>query len=115
MNIEELRDCCLSFAGVEEKMPFTHLKQECDRATLIFAVGGRWFCFVNADRGDFCTLKCDPDLAVELRERYAGISAGYHMNKRHWISVRLSSDVPDRLLRDLLRQAYGAVVRRPNT
>lgn len=112
MNIEELRDYCLSFVGVEEKMPFTHLKQERDRAILIFMVAERWFCFVNVDRCDFCTLKCDPDRAVELRERYTGITSGYHMNKKHWISVWLESDVPDDLLRDLLRSAYEAVARR---
>lgn len=109
MNIEEFRAYCLSFAGVRDAFPFEGASSDYDRNILVFYVADKWFCFVNAVAFDFCNLKCDPDRIAELRERYEGIGPGWHMNKKHWISVRFGSDVPDALVRELVRASYEMV------
>lgn len=103
MNIEEFRTYCLSFPGACDKMPFDKAASEYDRELLVFCVRDKWFCFVHIREFDFCCLKCDPDEAIDLRDRYEGIEPGYHMNKRHWINVRFDRDVPDSEIRRLGR------------
>lgn len=110
MNIEDFRDYCLSLPGVHEKMPFVKAASEYDRGILVFYIFDKWFCFVNIDVFDFCNIKCDPESIDDLRDRYDGVRPGYHMNKRHWISVFFDSDVPDDTVRDLVRRSYDLVV-----
>lgn len=110
MNIEDFRTYCLSFSGVYEKMPFEKAVSEYDRNLLVFCVADKWFCFVNIDVFDFCNLKCHPEQIEELRDNYEGIKPGYHMNKRHWISVYFDSDVPDERIKELVKQSYDIVV-----
>lgn len=105
MNIEEFRTWCLSFAGAHDDFPFGKSTSDYDRDILVFYVLDKWFCFVNAVAWDFC-MRCAPERIPELRERYEGIGPGWHMNKKHWISVRFDSDVPERLLLELVRQSY---------
>ena len=61
---------------------------------------------IHVDEFDFCLLKCPPEQAEELRERYEGVRPGWHMNKRHWNSVYFNSDVSDKEIFDLVRLAY---------
>lgn len=110
MDIEEFRDYCLSFAGVDEKMPFTDIKSDKDRDLLVFYVLDKWFCLVTLDCFDFCNLKCDPEEAKDLRDRYEGVKPGYHMNKKHWISVCFNMDVPDDEIKNLVKRSYELVV-----
>ena len=110
MNIEEFRTLCLSFEGASEKMPFGKATSEYDRNLLVFEVAGKWFCFVNIDVFDFCNIKCDPDRIGELQAQYEGATPGYHMNKRHRISLHFDKDVPDDTIRELVRQSYDLVV-----
>ena len=112
MNIEEFRTYCLSFPGACDKMPFDKAASEYDRELLVFCVRDKWFCFVHIREFDFCCLKCDPDEAIDLRDRYEGIEPGYHMNKRHWINVRFDRDVPDSEIRRLVRRSYELVAGR---
>ncbi len=109
MNIEEFRAYCLSFKGARDKMPFGKATSEYDRNLLVFSVTDKWFCFVNIDLFDFCNIKCPPERIEELQERYEGIRPGYHMNKKHWISVSFDRDVPDETIRALVRQSYDLV------
>ncbi len=106
MNIEEIRDYCLSFAGTHDDFPFRKATSDYDRDILVFYVLDKWFCFVNAVACDFCNLRCPTERIAELQERYEGIDPGWHMNKKHWISVRFDSDVPEPLLLDLVKQSY---------
>ncbi len=110
MNIESFRDYCLSLPGVQEKMPFGKATSEYDRNLLVFHVCDKWFCFVNIDCFDFCVIKCPTDQIEELRAQYDGVRLGYHMNKKHWISVYFNLDVPDRIILNLVLQSYQQVV-----
>lgn len=100
MDIEEIREYGLSLPHVTERMPF-------GPDTYCMEIGGRMFCLIALDgEWDFYNLKVDPEYSEELRERYCDISPGYHMNKKHWISVKFFGDVPDTLQRELILHSY---------
>lgn len=108
MNIEELRIYCLSIKGAEECFPF-------DETTLVFKVMGKMFGYVGleAGNGDFSiSLKCDPERAIELRERYSGVIPGYHSNKKYWNTVYIESDVPDNVLKELITHSVDEVIKK---
>ncbi len=104
MDLPEAIDLCLSLPGAEETTPF-------GPDVLVYKVAGKVFALT--DPGDYpprMNLKCDPDRAATLREEYESIIPGYHMNKRHWNTVRIDRSVPASLLRDLIRHSYDLVV-----
>jgi predicted DNA-binding protein (MmcQ/YjbR family) len=103
MHIEELRSYCLSFPATAEGFPF-------DEQTLVFKVGGKMFALADVNSFESINLKCLPETGVELRERYAGITPGYHMNKKHWITVKCNADVSRELVLELIRSSYELVV-----
>lgn len=103
MNIEELRAYCLSFKGVEEGFPF-------GEEILVFSVKGKMFCLVNIEKCEYINLKCDPEQAIELREQYTEVTAGWHMNKKHWNSVRIDGNLPTKLLKEWIATSYSLVV-----
>lgn len=108
MNIESLQTSCLSIPGAAECLPF-------DDTTLVYKVMGRMFAYFSLEPRDgefFITLKCAPDRSIPLRERYEGITAGYHLNKTLWISVYINSDVPDTLIEELIRHSVSEVVKK---
>ncbi len=88
----------------EETTPF-------DETTLVYKVGGKMFAL--ADMVDFTcvAVKCDPERAIALRERYPEVTPGVHLNKRHWNDVRTDSDLPDRFIREQIRNSYMLVLR----
>ena len=91
MNIEEFRQYCLSKKGVTEEFPF-------GPDTLVFKVMGKMFALTNLD-GDFSiNLKCDPDLAIDLREQYPAVLPGYHMNKKHWNTIAIDGSLSNKLI-----------------
>ena len=102
MDIELLREECLSLPYVEEKFPF-------DEYTLVFYVGSKLFALTDLQTPNSVNLKCDPEQAIELRERYMGIVPGYHMNKKHWSTVAFNTDVSDKLILELLHNSYQLV------
>jgi len=77
----------------------------------VFKVGGKVFAISALHRTPLeVSVKCEPELAVELRGTYAAIRPGYHLNKRHWNTVTLDGSLPDRLVRDLVEDSYDLVV-----
>ncbi|MDC2953320.1 MmcQ/YjbR family DNA-binding protein [Streptomyces gilvifuscus] len=105
MSPEELRDLCLSFNAVREDFPF-------NPETSVFKVLGKMFALSNLGAHPLTVnLKCDPEDAVRLRADHPGlIIPGYHMNKRHWNTVTVDGDLPDRLVRELVEDSYDLVV-----
>ena len=105
MNVEDFRLYCLSKAGASEDLPF-------DDVTLTFKVGGKIFAITGLDNEVFeVNLKCDPDLAIQLREEYADVRPGYHMNKKHWNTVNFESGIPDSILYEMVDHSYDQVVK----
>lgn len=104
MNVEELRELCLSKKGVTEEFPF-------DADTLVFKVMGKMFALVPLERvPSQCNLKCDPERAVALREDFDGvITPGYHMSKTHWNTLFIEQ-LPAPLIKELLDHSYDLVV-----
>ncbi len=104
MDIETLRDFCLSQKGVTEGFPF-------DKHTLVFKVMGKLFALISLERRPLqCNLKCDPERAVTLRETYDGtIIPGYHMSKKHWNTLLLEQ-LPQDLIKTLIIHSYELVV-----
>ena len=104
MNARELRDWCLEHAGAVEDFPFTAEHS-------VFKVGGKMFAISALGRDPLeVSVKCEPALAVELRNTYAAIRPGYHLNKRHWNTITLDGSLPDQLIRDLVEDSYDLVV-----
>jgi predicted DNA-binding protein (MmcQ/YjbR family) len=104
MNPTELRGWCLGQAGAIEDFPFGPEHS-------VFKVAGKMFALSALDRTPLeVSVKCEPDLAVALRDTHHAIRAGYHLNKRHWNTITLDGSLPDQLVRDLIEDSYDLVV-----
>lgn len=99
MDIVTLRDYCISKKGATESFPF-------GEDTLVFKVNDKIFALVNLDGDLSINLKCDPVLAIELRERYPDVTPGYHMNQKHWNTVMLNGSVPDKEVFSWIDHSY---------
>jgi predicted DNA-binding protein (MmcQ/YjbR family) len=89
MDLAKFRECCLGKPSAKEGTPF-------GPDVLVFKVGGKIFALASLDEVPArVNLKCDPDLALELRDRYEQVRPGYHMNKRHWNTIDIEAGIPD--------------------
>ena len=105
MDLEEFREYCLSKVAATESMPF-------GEGVLVFKVAGKIFALAALDEiPATVNLKCDPDVALELRDRYEQIQPGYHMNKKHWNTVEISSGIPEAELRKMIDHSYDLIVK----
>ena len=104
MDIVTFREYCLSLPEVEESLPF-------DDDILVFKVAGRIFAMISMSVPDHFAVKCHPDRALLLRDRYAEITPAFHLNKRHWNDVSIVGELPDTFLMSEIRHSYFAVVR----
>ncbi len=106
MNIEELREYCLSLKGAAEDMPFGD-------EYLIFRVFGKWFAAIQLTDPELkISVKCDPAKAVELRERYACVEAAWHFNKKYWNSIVLDRDMDDETVKRWIAHSVDEVVKK---
>ena len=104
MDAAGLRACCLARSGAIEDFPFGPEHS-------VFKVAGKMFALSTLDRTPLeVSVKCEPEIAVELRRSYAAIRPGYHLNKRHWNTITLDGSLPDQLIRDLIEDSYDLVV-----
>ena len=104
MTPAALRKACLAQPGSVEEFPFSE-------GVSVFKVAGKMFALSSlGSRPLKVSLKCDPELAHQLRTSYAAIEAGYHLNKRHWNTITLDGSVPDDMVRDMLEDSYDLVV-----
>ena len=105
MNIEILREYCISKKNVTESFPFGD-------DTLVFKTEGRIFALVNLEGDLSINLKCNPAQAIELRERYSSVIPGYHMNKKHWNTIYIDGSVPDKEVFSWIDHSYELVVNK---
>lgn len=108
MNIQQLYEFCLSKKAVTEHFPF-------DEDTLVFKVGGKMFCLTSLKEWEngspALNLKGDPERNEELRAEYEAINPGFHMSKTHWNTVHFNSDVPDKMICNLINDSYDLVFK----
>ena len=104
MGPKELREYLLSFRGSEETFPF-------GPETSVFKVAAKVFALSQLESESLrVSLKCDPELAVALRDAYPAVIPGYHLNKQHWNTVLLDGSLPDQLIKDMIEDSYDLVV-----
>jgi len=102
MNIETIREYCISKPEATEGFPF-------GEDTLVFKVRGKIFALASLDGDHTVNLKCDPGFALELREKYPAVTPGYHMNKKHWNTIILDGSVPDKEVLTWIDRSYNLV------
>lgn len=102
MNIEDFREYCLSLPKVTEDMPF-------GEDVLVFRLHNKIFACVNMVQHDMAAMKCDPEKAIELRERYPSIEGAFHWNKKFWNQVRFNKEVSDKMIKELVDHAYNEI------
>lgn len=104
MNIEGFRKYCLAKKGVTEEFPF-------NETTLVFKVMGKMFALTDIVEFDSLNLKVDPEEGSDLRERYTFVQPAFHMNKKHWITVLLDGQAPERQVLKWVDNSYDLVVQ----
>ncbi len=98
-----MRSCCLGLDGADETFPFTP-------ETSVFKVAGKIFAISSLESEPLkVSVKCDPELAETLRASYESVVPGYHLNKRHWITITLNAEVEDEEVRGLIEDSYDLV------
>lgn len=105
MDIEIIRDYCLSKPLATEDSAF-------GPEGLLFRVYGKIFAYLDLDRPDLVVVKCDPDRAVELRDRYAGVVPAWHWNKKYWNELHFDTDVPDEVILSLIDHSLDEVLKK---
>ena len=90
---------CLSKPYTEESFPF-------NSETLVLKVGNKMFALFSIENFSGLNLKCDPERSIELREAYSGVIPAFHMNKKHWNTVKIGEDVDDKLMYELIDQMH---------
>jgi predicted DNA-binding protein (MmcQ/YjbR family) len=106
MDLETLRAYCLAKPGAGESYPF-------GPGALVMKVAGKLFAIIGEDDDPLTvSLKCEPELAVVLRDTHPAVAPGYHLDKRHWNTVTLDGTVPDDELGDWIDDSYDLVVAR---
>ena len=104
MNIESLRDYCLSKPSATEELPF-------GPDILVFKIMGKIFALTSLNTENLSVnLKCDPEKAVQLREEYDCVRPGYHMNKKHWNTVTFDNSVKDSLIKEWIDHSYETII-----
>jgi predicted DNA-binding protein (MmcQ/YjbR family) len=102
MHIEAYRKYCLSKKGVTEEFPF-------GKEVLVYKVIGKMFALTDIDTFESINLKVDPEIGQELKEKYSSVLPGYHMNKKHWITVLMDGSLPDKLICQWIDHSYDLV------
>lgn len=104
MNFEEIREYCLAKSAVTESFPFND-------TALVFKVAGKMFALLDlSENSRGITLKCDPELALELREHHSEVSPAWHFNKIHWNGIDLKGSISNVLLKEWIDHSYTIIV-----
>ena len=103
MDIEKFREYCLAKKGVTESFPF-------DKTTLVLKVLEKMFALGNLDGDLSINLKCNPEKAIELREKYPSVKPGYHMSKKHWNTIEINGSISSEKIQEWIDESYNLVV-----
>jgi predicted DNA-binding protein (MmcQ/YjbR family) len=103
MHIENFRDFCLGLPGAVEETPF-------GPDTLVFKVGSKIFALTDLQTFGSVNLKCDPELAIDLRERHDFVLPGFHMNKKHWNTILIGTGVSDTQMHQWITHSYQLII-----
>lgn len=104
MNLESFRQYCLQLPAVTEGMPF-------GPEVLVFKVAGKIFALADTELFASVNLKCDPEMAIDLRERHPAVQPGYHMNKKHWNTILMDGTIADKLLLEWTQHSYQLIYK----
>ena len=105
MNPKALTDYCLSKKGAEEDFPF-------GPDVLVIKVAGKMFALISQRENKLClSLKCDPFLAQDFRQRYPSITAGYHLSKKNWNTIEVDGSIPEDELHWMMDHSYALVLK----
>ncbi len=102
MDIEEIREYCLTKPGTTESLPF-------DETTLVFKVMSKMYCLLNMEPPFSINLKCLPEKAIELREEFEEVQPGFHMNKKHWNTILIDGNLRDKQITEWIDDSYNLV------
>ena len=105
MNIEEIRNYCIQLPLATEDFPF-------DETTLAFRVLGKIFAMIDLESPKWFVLKCDPELAIDLRDQHTEITGAWHMNKKYWNQLDIFGSLSDKLINQLINHSYSEVVKK---
>jgi len=104
MNVEEVRDYCMQKPATTEGLPF-------GEDTLVFKVAGKIFLLIGLEQGNRFNVKCDPELAIELREQHNEVQPGFHMNKTHWNTVFIDGSLTYKQIYGMIDHSYELIVK----
>lgn len=104
MKPQHIIDYCSQKKGAVKEFPF-------DDTTLVIKAGNKMFALINLTAPYRINLKCNPLYALELRDKYAAVTAGYHMNKKHWNTISLNGDVPEDTVMEWIDDSYALVLQ----
>jgi predicted DNA-binding protein (MmcQ/YjbR family) len=103
VKASELRDWCLAMPGAVEEFPFAP-------ETSVFKIAGKIFALSRLGAAPLkVSLKCEPLLGESLRASYRAIIPGYHLNKKHWLTITVGEDAGDQMVLDLIQDSYDLV------
>ncbi|MBO5399031.1 MAG: MmcQ/YjbR family DNA-binding protein [Alistipes sp.] len=104
MDILDLREYALSLPRAEETTPF-------DDATIVYKIAGKWFMVVDVEDLSHIVIHHPVERGIALRDEWREIVPAWHFNKRYWSSVRLDGDLPEAVVRELIRESYIFTIR----
>lgn len=116
MDLNEFKEFCLQKPGVSEEYPFDHLdrvRNQSGPVTMVMKVNKKMFALMRTHETPLkLNLKCDPELAIFLRNQYSAITPGWHMNKVHWNTVEFDGSVPDSEIQEMIDHSYDLVTKK---
>lgn len=104
MDLMDCREYIVTLPMVEECQPF-------DEDIIVYKICGKWFATIIFSRGNYIAVKCDPDRAVLLRDKYLSITPAWHYNKRHWNDLLVTA-LPESVVKREIRHSYFTVIRK---
>jgi len=104
MTLDTFLQFCDTLPGTEQTFPF-------NETTLVMKAGGKMYALADITEFKSINVKCDPDEALELRERYEAVRPGYHMSKKHWNTVMLDGSIPQKEILQWIRNSYDLIIQ----